>query len=87
MKLSLVFVVSLVIFQSLRFDTADANNYDLIKICTHSDLNDFEMCWGFKGKEVILIECDDEDDSQIWKWNDLYISPYEKNKIMCPYKV
>ena len=53
MKLSLFSVVSLAIFQSLRFDTAEAKKYDLIKLT-----EDKHLCWGVdkvKEGEVTLI--------------------------------
>ena len=79
MKLSLISVVSLAIFQSLQFDTAEASSYELIK------LEEEELCMGVgkvqDGEVLRLVECNDDDDDQLWEWDDDDIIPKEDDHL------
>lgn len=80
MKLSLISVVSLAIFQSLQFDTAEAKKYELIKL-----KEDKHLCWGVgkvkEGEVLRLVDCDDDDDDQLWEWDDDDIIPKEDDHL------
>ena len=79
-SLSLISVVSLAIFQSLQFDTAEAKKYKLIKSIGNQDL-----CWGVepvkKDQVLRLVKRNREDEHQLWVWDGDDITPKEDDHL------
>ena len=88
MKLSLIFVVSFAIYQSLQFDTAEANDYVFIKLKIHPDDDNYglDVCLGVNkiksGEVLIPKECNDDKGYLLWKFDSGNITPKE-DKNLC----